>query len=294
MTALAGGGVFAQTPIEDALKTLTGDNGKGYMQPLADLHGANFNAGWFHSASISRLGFHIEFDLIAMGGMVGDDQKSYTASTPTGFQPATFNTATVFGGKGTTVQSTNAPGTSYRAPDGVFNTSLFPLVAPQLTIGNVFGTQAAVRFVLIPRLGGESMPEGRLWGIGIHHSISQWIPALPLDVSALFTYGVTTVDWSEGGGRLFDCTGTSYGLQASKTFSLLTVYGGIAAETSTMKIKYQYTESGTPTTITLDLEGANKFRATAGLCLSLGVFKIFADANFGTVTHFTGGIGFGG
>jgi hypothetical protein len=289
---LAGGNARAQTPIEDALKSLTGDNGIGYMQPLADLHGANTNAGWFHSASISRLGFHIELDFIGMGGIVGDDQKSYTATAPTGFTPATFNTATIFGGKGTVVPSSVNPGTSYRAPDGIFNTSIFPLVAPQLTIGDVFGTRAAVRYIFIPKLG-EAMPEGKTWGFGIQHSISQWISVIPLDVAAFYTYGVTTVDWSEGGGRLFDCSGYSYGLQASKQFSVLTVYGALAAESSSMAVKYQSTDPSAPGTITLDLEGANKFRATAGVSLSLGFFKLFADANFGKVTQFTGGIGFG-
>jgi hypothetical protein len=263
------------------------------MQPLADLHGANVSAGWFHTASISRLGLHIELDFIGMGGIVGDDRKSYTAASPTGFTPATFATATIFGGKGTVVPSSANPGTSYRAPDGIFNTTLFPLVVPQLTIGDVFGTRAAVRYVFIPKLGSETMPEGKLWGVGIQHSISQWISVIPLDVAAFYTYGVTTVDWSEGGGRLFDCSGYSYGLQASKQFSALTVYGALAAESSSMVVKYQSTDPSAPGTITFDLEGANKFRATAGLSLSLGFFKIFADANFGAVTHFSGGIGFG-
>jgi len=264
------------------------------MQPLADLFSANMNAGLYHSAAISRFGFHIEFDLIVMGSLVGDDRQSYTATTPPRFNPPVFTTATVFGGQGSTVQNTNAPGISYRGPDGVFNTSMFPLFIPQLTVGNVLGTQAMVRFLTLPKFGSGSIPEGTLWSVGARHSISQWIPSLPLDVAASFSYGNLSVDWSEGGGQLIDYSGYTFGVQASKKFSALIVYGGLALDNSTMGISYQSTDPNLPGAISFDLKGANKFRATAGLCLSLGVFKLFADVNLGAVTHFSGGIGFGG
>jgi hypothetical protein len=290
---VAGGGASAQTSMEDAIKSLTGDNGKGYIQPIADLYGANMNAGWSHSAEISRMGLHIEFDLVAMGGLVGDDQKTYKATAPTGFTPESFSTATIFGTQGTVVQSTAAPGISYRAPDGVFNTTLFPLFAPQLTLGNVYGTQASVRFLTIPKIGDGQVPEVTLWGVGVRHSVSQWLPMIPLDVAVSFNYGVTTVDLTDGGGRLFDYSGYAIGLQASKRFAILTVYGGLSTESSSMTVKYESTVPQAPGTIELDLEGANSFRATAGVSLGLGFFKLFADVNFGAVTHFSGGIGFG-
>jgi hypothetical protein len=295
LITLAWAGASAQTSMEDAIKSLTGDNGKGYIQPVADLYGANMNAGWWHDASISpRLGFHLEFDLVAMGGLVGDDQKSYTASSPFGFTPQTFTTATIFGTKGSTVQSTLAPGISYRSPDGVFKTSFFPLFAPQLTIGNVFGTQLAVRFLTLPKIGGGEVPKVTLWGLGVKHSVSQWFPVIPFDVAVFFTYGVTTVDMTEGGGRLFDYSGYSFGALASKRFSILTIYGGLTGESSSMTVKYESTVPEAPGTISFDLEGANTFRATAGLSLNLWVIRLFADANFGKVTHFSAGLGFGG
>jgi hypothetical protein len=43
----------------------------------------------------------------------------------------------------------------------------------------------------------------------------------------------------------------------------------------------------------VSIDGANSFRFTLGAGLSLGVFHLFADANFGSVTQFSGGIGFG-
>jgi hypothetical protein len=46
--------------------------------------------------------------------------------------------------------------------------------------------------------------------------------------------------------------------------------------------------------VDMSLDGANNFRFLAGLKLQLAIFRIFANANFGSVTNFSGGIGFGG
>jgi len=277
----------AQSSIEDALKQLTGDNGKGYMQPFADDFGANMNAGFYHSAAIPVLGFNIEFDIIAMGAMVTDDQKTFDAKTPDGFTPATFKTATLFGGQGTEVFDQNDPSFSYRGPDGVISTTFVPLAVPQLTIGSVFGTQALIRYVPLPNFQ-DAFPKSTLFTFGVRHSVSQWFPVIPLDVSASIFFS------SYKAGDLIDFKGTSFGAQASKAFSVVTVYGGLAYESTTLKLNYTYTGSTTPENVSIELNGANTFRVTAGVGLNLGIFKVFADANFGKVTHFSGGIGFGG
>jgi len=277
----------AQSSIEDALKQLTGDNGKGYMQPFADDFGSNMNAGFYHSAAIPVLGFNIEFDIIAMGAMVTDDQKTFDAKTPDGFTPTTFKTATLFGGQGTEVFDQNDPAFSYRGPDGVINTTFIPLAVPQLTIGSVFGTQALIRYVPLPSYQ-DAFPKSTLLTFGVRHSVSQWLQMIPFDVSASLMFS------SYKAGDLIDFKGTSFGAQASKDFSVLTVYGGLAYENTTLKLNYTYTGSPTPENVSIELNGANTFRVTAGLGLNLGIFKVFADANFGKVTHFSGGIGFGG
>lgn len=278
----------AQTDLENALSQLTSENGKGYLQPAADLFGANMHSGYFHSAAIPRMGFTIEFAIIGMGAPVGDDQKSFTMKAPTGFNPATFKNATVFGGEGTTVTDATIPSLSYRGPDGVFNVSLFPLAVPQLTVGSVLGTQLTLRYIPIPK-AGDAIPEGKTYAVGVRHSISQWLAMLPLDVSASFFYN------SMKAGDLLDFKGTQFGVEASKNFSVLVVYGGIAMENSTLKSSYTYTDpvSSTDYPVSIELDGENVFRATVGVGLNLGVFKIFADGNFGSVVQFSGGIAFG-
>jgi hypothetical protein len=276
----------AQTTVEDALKQLSSDNGKGYMQPIADLFGANMMAGSYHSAAIPKAGFNLAFDIVVMGGVVGDDQKTYDGILPTGFTPAKVDAPTIFGGKGPLVTD-QGTGLSYRFPDGIINTSLFPLLVPQLTIGSIMGTEVFARYVFIPKLGEDALPSTTLWGAGVRHNVSQWFPVIPLDVAVGFFYTKFT------SGDLIDYTGTQIGAQASKTFSLLTLYGGLAWEQSSMNLKYVSTapEGGS---VDIDLDGANTFRVTGGALLQLGFFRVFADINLGSVTHFSGGIGFGG
>ncbi|MEW6510461.1 MAG: DUF6588 family protein [Bacteroidota bacterium] len=274
---------LAQGDVEKALQQFSADAVKGYVQPIGDLFGANLNAGFFRGAAIEKAGFHIRLDIVGMASMVGDKQKTYTAQAPPGFTPATFETATIFGGTGTTItdQSTLL---SYRGSDGVFNTSFFPTAAPQVTVGDLYGTRAAVRFIATPEVGG--LPKATLWGIGAQHSVSQYLPDVPLDVAAHVFYSKFTF------GDLIDVSALSIGADASKSFSILTLYGGLAWEQSTMKISYTPTVAGLAP-VSIDLDGANNFRFLVGLNLGLGVFHIFGDANFGSVTNFSAGIGFG-
>jgi Family of unknown function (DUF6588) len=278
----------AQTQLEKTLKQFSGDAVSGYIQPAADLFGANMMAGQYRSAAIPAMGFSIAFDIVGMAALIGDDQKTYTAKTPDGFTPSTFKTATIFGDVGTTVANTSFPSLQYRGKDGIITSSVMPLAVPQLRIGSIAGTEAMVRFLTVPKIGDEQFPEITLFGGGIRHSISQYLPMLPLDlaVGAFYTTFKT--------GDIIDVKGYSLGVHASKTFTLLTVYGGLAYESTTMKISYTSTDPNFPgQLVDVSLDGANTFRATAGLALSLGIFHIFGDANVGSVTHFSGGIGFG-
>jgi len=276
-----------QTSVENAIKQFGETNIKGYMQPLADMFGANMNAGYYHSAAMPQTGFGFSFDIVAMGAMVGDDQKNYTAVAPAGFNPGTFTTATIFGEKGTEIKNVNFPSSTYRGADGVFNTSIFPTAVPQIRIGYLAGTEALLRFVVVPRIGEDVLPKSTLWAAGVRHSISQYLSGAPLDIAAGVYYSKFTA------GDLIDFTGTNVSVQASKSFSVLSLYGGVAWQKSTLNLKYTTTDPAQPGAVDVSLDGSNTFSATLGAGLTLGFFHIFADANFGSVTHFSGGIGFG-
>jgi hypothetical protein len=277
----------AQTEIEKAIQQYNATSIGGYLQPVADLFGANMHAGYFHSAYVPQSGFSIGIDLIAMGALVQDGQKSYTAVAPPGFAPGTFETATIFGGKGTAISHATIAGLQYKGSDGVFNTSMFPLAVPQLRIGSLYGTEVVLRFIATPSIGDNKFPVLTFWGAGARHSISQYIPYCPVDIAASFFYSNFSL------GDLIKANGTSFGVQASKSIKILMLYGGLSFEKSTLDLSFKSTDPTAASLVDVSLNGANKFRATVGVGVNFGIFKVFADANFGTVTNYSAGIGFG-
>jgi hypothetical protein len=277
----------SQSAIENAISGLNRQNAEGYLQPVADLFGANINSGYFRTASISTFGFHLSFDIVGMAAPVSDEQKTFTSSTPAGFNPATFQTATIFGEPGTTVSHATNTALKYRGSDGIFNTKMFPYAMPQVTIGSVLGTDAIIRYVPLPKIGEDKIPATTTWSAGVRHSISQYIPLIPVSIAAGVLYTKFTC------GDIFDATGLTYGVQVSKSFSVLTVYGGFNMESSKLKVTYTSSNPVAPEKIEMELTGKRKASFTGGLDLSLGGIHIFGNANLGSVTNFVAGLGFG-
>jgi hypothetical protein len=275
----------AQSDLETALRQYTETTVKGYIQPMADLFGANMNSGLYPTAYIPRTGFSLRFTIVGMGALVSDDQKTYTLDLPTSFAQRTMEAPTIFGPKATMVED---PGTGFqfKPSDGIIDATLFPLAVPQLTVGSVFGTEATVRFITTPSLSNDKFPKTTLWGIGARHSVSQYFPELPVDIAAGFFYNKFTV------GDLIDFNGLTIGAQAGKSFGVLDVFGGLSWEKSTMNLTFTPTDPAVAP-VNLDLDGDNTVRFTAGLGLNLSVLRIYADANFGAITNFSGGIGLG-
>ncbi len=273
----------AQSDLEKAVKAFKQNEVTGYIQPMADFFGANMSAGWYHSAAIPQMGFSLSVNVIAMGSVVGDDNKVFTANAPTGYNPPTFQTATVFGGQGGTATDQNT-GLQYRGSDGALNATMFPLAALQLHIGSIYGTEVIIRGLPIPEVSGA--PKVTFFGIGVRHSISQYLPDAPVDIAAGIFWN--TIKF----GDLINMKSLAFGAQASKSFSVLEVYGGLAYESSSMELTYTATTSGSPN-VSLDLDGANTFRGTIGLGLNLAILHLYGDVNLGSVTNFSAGLGFG-
>lgn len=278
----------AQSSLEDALEQYSATSVQGYIKPLIDLFGANLNSGFF-AGKAAPSGISIRLSLIGMAASVSDERKTYTAITPAGFDPATFETATIFGGQGTTVTDANNPALQYRGSDGLINATTFPFAVPQLTVGSILGTEALVRFIATPAFGdNDEFPKATLFAIGVRHDIGKYLgPTLPVALGAGVMYSSFKV------GDILTVTGLTVGAQVSKTVSVLTVYGGAAWEKTTMNLTYTSTDPSASGTVDIDIDGANTFRVLAGLSLKLFVARVFADANFGSVMNFSGGLSFG-
>jgi hypothetical protein len=275
----------AQSDLENALKQYTQTTVKGYIQPMADLFGANMHSGLYPSAAVPKMGLSIRFTIVGMGALVSDDQKTYALALPPSFAQRTMDAPTIFGPRATTVRDPDT-GLEFKPSDGVIDATLFPLAVPQLTVGSFFGTEATVRFITTPSFGENKFPKTTLWGIGARHSISQYLPASPVDIAAGVFYSRFTV------GDIIDFTGITIGAQAGKSFGVLDLFGGVSWEKSTMNLSFTPSAAGSPA-VDLDLDGDNTVRFTAGAGLNLSVFRLYADANFGAITNFSGGVGFG-
>ena len=254
-------------------------NGSGFMQPLADAFGADINSGLYQTAHIEK-GFHIAISIIAMSAPIGDDRKTFTASTDGNFNPRTTVQAPTLFGSSNGVTVDGAAGTAYVFPGGL-NFKLFPIAVPQLTVGSVSGTEVTARFFQAKL--GESVGQLSLWGIGARHNISQYLPRFPLE----FAVGVYRQHFEIG--DIVSANATFISGQASYKAGVLTLYGGPGYEISTMGIHYD----GSSGKVDLDLSSSNSVRFTIGANLTLAFFRMFADYNLASQSAFVLGIGFG-
>ena len=82
-------------------------------------------------------------------------------------------------------------------------------------------------------------------------------------------------------------------LQVSKSFPILTVYGGFGFESSSLDVDYTYTDEITNTEIPVkfSLDGDNKFRTTFGARLKLAIISINVDYNIAEFNTVNCGVG---
>lgn len=178
---------------------------------------------------------------------------------------------------------------------GLAEMEVLPLIAPQLTIGTLFGTQAIVRYLPETTIN-EEMGKLSYSGFGIQHNPFVWFGEnpLPFDLSLGFFKQNAKV------GDLFELNATAYGINASKQLGLrflnITPYAGYLIEKADMQVKYQYvvdTPAGPLTQdIKFNLESENKSRFLVGVGLRFLIVNVNVDYNFGKYKSITAGLNF--
>jgi hypothetical protein len=273
--------------------TLNETNMKSYAQPFANVYGIALNSGGFHSAYISDLwGFSISFQ--GMYISVPDDQLTFKPSLPAGY--TTKSTSTIFG---------EMKGGAFAGPNGYITTppgtniAPVPVVFPQIG-ASFWGTEVILRY--IPDVTIGSIEKVGLLGIGIKHSISRYIPLIPVDVAVQILYNSFNFvykDESKDVGKI-DANNLAFNAHASKSFGIVTPYFGLQYETATMDLEYEIKPnpaSGDPDVAAglkgkVSMDGENNFRAILGASLKLGFLLLNADMGLGSQTVFGGGLSF--
>ncbi len=283
--------VPSSAQIEDQLKAYTGDNGTGYLQPLADAFGSDLNCGLFHSAHIPETGVHISFGFRVMSVIFGSDDRTFGATTESGFSPKRTTQAPTVVGPGEAVLVDGNGGTQFAFPGG-FDLNSFALAVPQLRIGAFRGTEALIRFFAI-NTGDVELGNISIFGFGLRHSLSQYRgPDLPVDVSAGFFWQKFSV-----GDDLLDSSAFTAGVQAGKRFErgllVLQPYTGLAVDVFSMDVAYESEASGTAEDIEIDFGQNTTLHLTMGLSLNLAYVNLHAEYNVAAQNSFSFGISFG-
>ena len=297
--------VRAGDDLASKLKTVGVGYAQGYLQPFANAFGADINSGFFHGAKMNN-GFHLYFGIRGFAAMVPTSDQTFNYSESTTYQgiPVTLSGTdlpTVFGDENTKgVVTGTIPGSNLTLTDstisGFKKLSFAPLGAPQATIGTIMGTDFTLR--LFPKTNIGDYGSIGFWGVGVRHSISQYLGGdeAPVDIAVGFmlqSLTVTAKDTTGTGGindyDFFKANAWLANIEVSKSFSLLTLYGGMQLEKASMDIQYY---SNAQDNLKLSMDAKNTFRAIVGANLGLGPLNINADYNMGSTSVISGGVGF--
>jgi len=287
--------MFAAAPaaaqIEDQLSAYTGDNATGYLQPLADALGASLNDGAFASAHIPRSSFRMGLEVRLMGVYFGDDDRSFSATTEGGFSPVTEVDAPTIAGDGDAIVVDGDGGTQFAFPGG-FDLNSFALVVPQLRVGGIMGSEALIRWASF-EAGDSELGKIDLLGIGVRHSISQYMPAPKFDLAAGFLWQRFNIGENTNGDDLISTSAFSIGAQASKRFgSAITAepFVGLSVDTFSMEVQYEPDEGEL---IDLEFEKSTNMHLTLGLGLNLKVLNLSAAYSIAGNNSFNLGMSLG-
>jgi hypothetical protein len=92
-------------------------------------------------------------------------------------------------------------------------------------------------------------------------------------------------------GDVIQTDATSFFVAASKSFAVITAYGGVAFESSNIDV--DYTEQTNGTHVAFSLDGKQERRLTLGGTLNLGLQQLNVEMSFGKLATFGAGLMFG-
>ncbi|SMO42290.1 DUF6588 family protein [Fodinibius sediminis] len=248
---------------------------KAYFKPIGKGFGTDLNTGWFNTAKThSLLGFDLTVSA-SVARVPGSDrsfnvqklnlkeleyieEESTSPVTPTAFGPGESNTT-----MGAYYSYTN-PQTGeqqrervdFEMPAGT-DVPYVPAPMVQASVGFIKGTDVTVRYV--PPLDLPNDIKLDLWGVGLKHDITEWLPGgklIPVNISLQAGYTklnssiAFNVDPEQGAdvennydpstwnGQKAALRTNAFTVNAlvGKTLPFISLYGGIGYETSSLVI----------------------------------------------------------
>jgi len=286
----------ASGKLEDKLVQFAEDNSKKYIKPLVTAFGTNLNSGFYQTAKVLAP-FRFGVSMSGMLAFVPQDEKTFMALSPSVtyegnevyiYDPYEIKSATIFGNKGGTFEEFNPDlindpdfdfgniETTLKLPNGG-GLDYVPLLTPQINVGLPYGNEIMIRAFPSYEVN-EDTGEISFWGVGLKHSIDQYLPGVvPIDLAIQGVYQYIKIT------DVMTFNSYAFNAQISKKLMMFTFYGGLQYENCTMKADYKtefynydisaYDDLRIKYTIT----GDNNFRATIGARYSFLVFRMFVD-----------------
>jgi hypothetical protein len=186
---------FSQVDHVEFLRNIPADGVKftqAYISPWANAFGAGLNGSWYNTAKPHKFGgFDITTSINV--GIVPSSAETFELSSIglSSSVTGTGTTSTIAGpatdGPLMSYKVNNVTLATFNAPQGLA-WKYIPVPTLQVGIGLPLGTELKGRFIpKIESKGGDIS----LWGVGIMHSITQYLPGsklLPFDVSLFAGY----------------------------------------------------------------------------------------------------------
>jgi hypothetical protein len=316
VVALVGSTATAQD-LQQQLAKLGHDAAVGYVTPLLSGWGNDLNSAIYYSADLHGvLGFDVGVKF-AMSKFT-DADKTYSLSLPsmklTSFPgvtipagnylkltagtnyPATITANSAVGAKDEVNVKTlvgNAPiynsanqqvGTVPLPADQVILTLPggfdigklgVPMVMPQFNLGLPLGLEVMLRYV--PTISASDAGKFNYMGFGLRYDIDQWLPLCPVDLAVHFMTQKMNFK-SKSDNDIFSARAVAYGAEVSKKFLILTLYGGLQLESSTLTLadfQGYSPELGQQVTVSgFEVKGSDKSRFTVGARLLLLIVNV--------------------
>ncbi|GAA3616002.1 hypothetical protein Q4Q39_01485 [Flavivirga amylovorans] len=296
---------------------------EAYISPAMKGLIYGMNSGWYHTAKVhKKLGFDVTIGFNA--SMVPSEDEIMTFANLGLSNNITFSSPTSptvagsgDGAQASITQTYNGQSISAELlalPDGISEDlplNAVPTPSIQLSVGLPYKFDVMLR--VVPEVGDDDV-KGKLFGVGLKKEITSILgplDKLPLHVSLLAAYTSMNVNYAmdqntfSGQNQNAEFKLNSFTAQAiaSLNFPIINVYGGIGytGGNSTLKMlgtyQLEYTAGSNSITeeivdpIDLDFD-AGGMRATLGVRLSLGFFKLFADYTLQEYNTLSAGMAF--
>jgi len=317
--------------VDDGIKVL-----EGYITPYANAFGSSLNGGWYNTGKVHKLG-GFDITLSVSTTLIPEDAKTFDLSE-LGLNNLTVSENSM----APTISGANEDGPplsytltepgygdldqSFNSPPGI-NWGIIPLPMIKAGIGLPLGTEIIGRYIPTMTVKDFSF---NLWGVGVKHSLVQYLPGsdlFPIDISLMGGYTKVSVgipvsmepdDYNnmtydpvdfEDQKVNMEVSAYTFNLLISKKLPIVTFYGGAGYSGTSTTVAVDgnfalpsfdpsksttgpvYVDANVVPIPSIDIESFSGVRLNAGMRLTFGVLTLHADYTKANYSVITAGLG---